>query len=181
MSKAILCMVNSQDHAELIVNHLRDNGFNPDAISLLIPDHKGEMDFNLRHGSKVPEGATTGMTTGGLIGAGLGWVAALGAVTIPGIGPLLAAGPIFAALSGAAVGAAVGGLAGSLVGLGIPEFEAKLYEGKLKAGGILIAVNCHSQDEEHRAKDIVRDGGAHDITSANTIRPKGKKKEKAKP
>lgn len=176
MSKAVFCMVNSQDHAELIINHLREAGFDENSISAILPDHKGQLDFALKHGTKAPEGATTGASAGGLIGAGLGWIAGIGALTIPGIGPLVAAGPILAALSVAAVGAAVGGITGSLVGLGIPEFEAKLYEGKVKAGGILIAVHCKDSQRVHAAKDIFHDAGAHDITTADpvTVKEKGR-------
>ncbi|HLP42709.1 MAG TPA: DUF3341 domain-containing protein [Fibrobacteria bacterium] len=175
MSKAVFCMVNSQDHADLIVNHLRDSGFHQDTISAILPDHKGNLDFALRHGTKAPEGATAGVTTGGIIGAGLGLLVGMGALTIPGVGPLLAAGPIVATLSGAAVGGAVGGIAGALVGMGIPEFEAKLYEGKVRAGGILIAV--HTQDPEHarKAKEVFQDTGAHDIASAEPVHVKSKK------
>jgi hypothetical protein len=168
-------MVNSQDHAELIVNHLRDAGFHPDTISAILPDHKGNLDFAFKHGTKAPEGATAGVTTGGLIGAGLGLIAGMGVLTIPGIGPLLAAGPIVAALSGAAVGGAVGGIAGALVGMGIPEFEAKLYEGKVRSGGILIAVHCKDPEHARKAKEVFHDGGAHDITSADPVHVKAKK------
>lgn len=174
MAKAVFCMVNSQDHAELIVNHLRDSGWSEDSISAILPDHKGNLEFALRHGTKAPEGTAAGVSTGGLIGAGLGWIAGIGALTIPGIGPLVAAGPILAALSGAAVGAAVGGITGALVGMGIPEFEAKLYEGKVKAGGILIAVHCKDQAQVHRAKEIYHDAGAHDITTAEAVHAKAK-------
>lgn len=175
MSKAVFCMVSSQDHAELVVNHLRTAGFHEDQISAILPDHKGNLDFAMRHGTKAPEGATAGVSTGGLLGAGLGWIAGIGALSIPGIGPLVAAGPILAALSGAAVGAALGGIAGALVGMGIPEFEAKLYEGKIKAGGILVAV--HARDSRHvqKAKEIFHDAGAHDIAAADAVTVKDRR------
>ena len=174
MSKAVFCMVHTQDHAELIVNHLRTAGFHEDHISAILPDHKANMEFAMRHGTKAPEGATAGVTSGGLLGAGLGWIASLGALTIPGVGPLVAAGPILAALSGAAVGAALGGIAGALVGMGIPEFEAKLYEGKIKSGGILVAVHCKDSQHVHKAKEIFHDAGAHDITSADAVTVKSR-------
>lgn len=174
MAKAVFCMVNSQDHAELIVNHLRDAGFTEDHVSAILPDNKGNLEFALKHGTKAPEGVTTGASTGGLIGAGLGWIAGMGALALPGIGPLVAAGPILAALSGAAVGAAMGGLAGALIGIGIPEFEAKLYEGKVKAGAILIAVHCRDSTQVHRAKEVLQDGGAHDIATAEPVTVKSK-------
>lgn len=172
MSKVVFCEVNSQDHAELVVNHLREAGFNNDSISAILPDRKGNLEFAHKHSTKAPEGTTAGVSAGGAIGAGLGWVAGIGALAIPGIGPLVAAGPILAALSGAAVGAAVGGVAGALVGMGMPEFEAKLYEGKLRAGGILVAVHCKEASLVHLAKEIFQDAGAHDITTANAVHVK---------
>lgn len=178
MSKAVFCMVNSQDHAALITKHLKEAGFHGDSISAIVPDRKGNLDFALRHGTKAPEGATTGMSTGGLVGAGLGWIAGAGILAIPGIGPLVADGPILSALSGAAVGAAVGGLAGALVGLGIPEFEAKLYEGKIKAGGILIAIRCADGHKVNQAKELLHDDGAHDIGSADMVHAGSRKRRK---
>jgi hypothetical protein len=172
MSKAVFCVVNTHDHAELIIDHLKAVGFPADAISALLsdPDHKRNLDFALKHGTKAPEGTTAGASTGGLLGAGLGWAAGIGALAIPGIGPLVAAGPILAALSGAAVGAMVGGIAGALIGMGIPEFEAKLYEGRVKAGGILLAVQCRDSDQVDRAKEVLREGGAHDITTTDATK-----------
>jgi hypothetical protein len=177
MAKAVFCIVNTKDHAELIVKHLRVAGFEEDAISAILPDHKGDLDFALKHGTKAPEGATAGVSSGGLIGAGLGLVAGLGALTIPGIGPLVAAGPLLSALSGAAVGAALGGIAGALVGLGIPEFEAKLYEGKVKAGGILLAVHCRDVDQGNRVKEIFHELGAHDISVAEPVKARGRQQK----
>lgn len=178
MAKAVFCMVNSQDHAALVIKHLKEAGFAEDSISAILPERKGSLDFALRHGTKAPEGATTGVSTGGIVGAALGWIAGLGTLAIPGIGPLVAAGPILSALSGAAVGAALGGIAGALIGLGIPEFEAKLYEGKVKAGGILIAVRCQDSDQGHAAKEILHDDGAHDIATADMVHVKGKRKHR---
>ena len=113
----------------------------------------------------MPEGATVGASTGGVVGGTIGLLAGIGALAIPGLGPFIAAGPIMAALSGGAIGAGVGGLTGALVGLGIPEYEAKRYEGKVKEGGILISVHSESNDETNRAKDIFKEEGAHDISS----------------
>lgn len=169
MSKAVFCMTNTRDHAELILNHLRDAGFHEDALSVIFPDHKRNLDFAFRHGTKAPEGATVGVSTGAILGAGLGWLAGIGALALPGFGALLAAGPLLAALSGAAVVGAVGGIGGTLVGMGIPEFEAKLYEGKLKAGGILIAAHCMDAAHIQKAKEVFHDAGAHDITTAGPI------------
>ena len=113
----------------------------------------------------MPEGATVGASTGGVVGGTIGLLAGIGALAIPGLGPFIAAGPIMAALSGGAIGAGVGGLTGALVGLGIPEYEAKRYEGKVKEGGILISVHSESNDETNSAKDIFKEEGAHDISS----------------
>jgi hypothetical protein len=113
----------------------------------------------------MPEGATVGASTGGVVGGTIGLLAGIGALAIPGLGPFIAAGPIMAALSGGAIGAGVGGLTGALVGLGIPEYEAKRYEGKVKEGGILISVHSESNDETNRAKNIFKEEGAHDISS----------------
>jgi hypothetical protein len=173
MAKAVFCMVNTPDHAELIVNHLKTAGFREGEMSVLMPDHRGSLDFAHTHSTKAPEGATAGASAGGLVGAGLGWLAGIGLLAIPGAGPLLAAGPIFAALSAGAVGAALGGIAGALVGMGIPEFEAKLYEGKVKSGGILVAVHCRDKEEARRAKEIVSEAGAHDISVTEAETAKG--------
>jgi hypothetical protein len=113
----------------------------------------------------MPEGASIGASTGGAVGGTIGLLAGIGALAIPGLGPFIAAGPIMAALSGGAIGAGVGGLTGALVGLGIPEYEAKRYEGKVKEGGILISVHSENSDETNRAKDIFKEAGAHDISS----------------
>ena len=118
----------------------------------------------------MPEGATVGASTGGVVGGTIGLLAGIGALAIPGLGPFIAAGPIMAALSGGAIGAGVGGLTGALVGLGIPEYEAKRYEGKVKEGGILISVHSESNDETNRAKNIFKEEGAHDISSTGEVR-----------
>src|SRR6187431_1933115 len=135
--KAVIGLVKSQAKAESIVSELRVAGFSADDVSVLFSDKSGTRDFAHEKNTKAPEGAVAGAGTGGVIGGALGWVAGIGALAIPGVGPFIAAGPIIAALSGAAVGAAVGGIAGGLIGLGIPEIEAKRYEGKVKAGNIL--------------------------------------------
>src|SRR2546421_2990329 len=139
---AVFCIVRDQDQACQIVDRLRTSGFTGNDISVLLPDKGGTRDFAHEQRTKAPEGATTGGVTGGVVGGALGWLAGIGALAIPGFGPFIAAGPIMAALSGAAAGATIGGITGALVGLGIPELEAKLYEGKLKAGNVLIAVHA---------------------------------------
>ncbi len=165
MSKAIFCLVDSDAQAEAIVGELRTAGFANSDISVLFPDKTGTRDFAHEHSTKAPEGTAAGVSTGGIIGGALGWLAGIGALAIPGLGPFIAAGPIMAALSGAAVGGTVGGLTGVLVGLGIPEFEAKRYEGKMAGGNILISVHTEAGNERRIARDIFERLGARDITS----------------
>jgi hypothetical protein len=165
MPKAVFCIANSEFQAESIVNELKLAGFSDSDISVLFPDKTGTKDFAHEHNTKAPEGATTGAGTGGVLGGALGWLAGIGVLAIPGAGPFIAAGPIMAALSGAAVGAAVGGIAGALIGMGIPEYEAKRYEGKIKAGNILISVHSENNEETKQAKDIFEHAGAQDISA----------------
>jgi hypothetical protein len=117
--------------------------------------------------TKAPEGAATGATTGALAGGALGWLAGVGALAIPGVGPYIAAGPIMAAIAGAGIGGSVGGVAGGLIGLGIPEYEAKLFESEVKNGGMLLSVHVDDADWSSKAKVIVRDCGALDISEAS--------------
>ena len=161
MKRSALCLVDTETQADAIVAKLRNAGFSDNDISVLFPDKGTTRDFAHKKETKMPEGATNGASIGGTIGL----LAGIGALAIPGLGPFIAAGPIIAALSGGAIGAGVGGLTGALVGLGIPEYEAKRYEGKVKEGGILISVHSESNDETHRAKIIFKEEGAHDISS----------------
>ena len=147
------------------VDALKAAGFSNDDISVLFPQNEGTKDFAHEKSTKAPEGASTGAGTGALLGGGLGWLAGIGALAIPGVGPFIAAGPIMAALAGAGVGGAVGGLTGALVGMGIPEYEAKRYEGRVKDGGILLSVHSDRPDETKRAKEILERTGAQDISS----------------
>jgi len=165
MSKTVICIASSETQAEAIVDRLQSIGFSNQDISVLFPDKRGTKDFAHEHNTKAPEGATTGAGAGGVVGGALGWLAGIGALAIPGVGPLIAAGPLMAALSGAAVGAALGGIAGALVGMGIPEYEAKRYEGKIKGGNILIAVHSENSEEAKRAKAIFEEFGAQDIST----------------
>src|SRR5271163_376300 len=153
--------------AEAAVDHLLAKGFSNAAISVLLPDDESTRAFAHEKNTKAPEGTTAGVTTGGVIGGTLGLLAGIGALAIPGVGPLIAAGPIMAALAGLGAGGVVGGLLGALVGMGIPEYEAKRYEGRIKEGGILISVHCDSSEEVSRAKDILKATGADDISSAS--------------
>lgn len=169
--KCVICVATSQQQAELIVDHLKVAGFNNNDISVLFPDKSSTRDFAHQKSTKAPEGAVTGAGTGLAVGGALGWLAGIGALAIPGVGPLIAAGPILAAASGAAVGGALGGIAGALVGLGIPEYEAKRYEGKIKDGNILISVHTDHSDEINRAKRIFKDAGAEDIAAVGEASP----------
>jgi hypothetical protein len=167
MAKAIFCIVPDYTQVFAIVTDLKAAGFSNDDISVLMPDKTGTRDFAHEQHTKAPEGAATGAGTGGVIGGALGWLAGLGSLAIPGIGPLVAAGPLLAALSGAAVGAAVGGLGGTLIGLGIPEYEAKRYEGKVKGGNVLLSVHAETSDQAQVAKDIFERAGAQDISTSS--------------
>ena len=152
--------------AENGVDHLLTLGFTNESISVLMPDDDTTRAFAHEKNTKAPEGTTTGAVAGGAIGGTLGVLAGLGALAIPGIGPLLAAGPIVAALAGVGAGGAVGGLIGALVGMGIPEYEAKRYEGAVRDGGTLLSVHCDTSDQISLAKQGLRDTGAHDIASS---------------
>jgi len=140
--------------------------FSNDDISVLLPDQQSSKNFAHEKNTKAPEGTATGVATGGTIGGTLGLLAGIGALAIPGVGPFIAAGPIMGALAGLGVGGAVGGLVGALVGMGIPEYEAKRYEGRVKDGGVLLSVHCATSDEITRAKDILKRTGAEDISSS---------------
>lgn len=163
--KAVVGIFDSPYQAESCLNRLNAAGFTPTDISVLTPDKEGVRDFIHKKATKAPEGVATGATTGGVIGGVAGWLVGIGSLAIPGVGPFIAAGPIMAALGGAAIGAATGGIAGGLIGLGMPEYEAKQYEAKVKEGGILISVHCETSEEVDRAKEIFRESGARDIST----------------
>jgi hypothetical protein len=148
---------------------LKTAGFSNNDISVLLPDKGSTREFAHEKNTKAPEGAIAGVGTGGVLGGTMGWLVGIGALAIPGVGPFVAAGPIMAALSGAAVGAAAGGLVGTLVGMGIPEYEAKRYEGRLREGRILLSVHSNNSDETRRAKEIFERAGAEDISSAGEV------------
>lgn len=167
MATAVFGLTRDRMQAESIVSQLKAAGFSNQDISVLLGDPSQTRDFAHQKGTKAPEGAAAGAATGGVLGGVLGWLAGAGALTIPGVGPLIAAGPIMGALGGAAVGGALGGLTGVLVGMGIPEYEAKLYEGKVREGRVLLAVHTEDSDERDRAKEIFERGGAESISSAS--------------
>ena len=177
MAKAAFCIARNESQAQAIVDQLKSSGFSSNDISVLLADKSGTKDFAHEMDTKAPEGAATGAATGAALGGVLGWLVGIGALAIPGLGPFIAAGPIMAALSGAAVGGAAGGLTGALVGMGIPEYEAKRYEGKLKEGNILISVHTENSKEIDRAKDIFKNSGADDIsyTEEKDVSDKGAK------
>jgi hypothetical protein len=149
------------------VDHLMAAGFSSSDVSVLLPDNQSTKDFAHQKDTKAPEGTTAGVTAGGAIGGTLGVLAGIGALAIPGLGPFIAAGPIMAGLAGLGVGGAVGGLIGALVGMGIPEYEAKRYEGRIKEGGILLSVHCDTSEEIERAEKILKKTGAEDVSSAS--------------
>jgi hypothetical protein len=163
---AVFGIYRDATQAEQTVDRLLATGFRNDAISVLLPDAKSSKDFAHEKNTKAPEGTTTGVTAGGAIGGTLGLLAGIGALAIPGVGPFIAAGPIMGALAGLGVGGAVGGLIGALVGMGIPEYEAKRYEGRIKEGGVLLSVHCDTADEITRAKELLKQTGAQDISSS---------------
>lgn len=167
MKKAVMCIVQSRSHAEKVLAQLQVEGFSSNDISVLFPNKDGTRDFAHEHNTKAPEGAVVGASTGGVVGGAFGLLLGLGALAIPGVGPFLAAGPIFAALSGVAAGAAVGGIAGALVGMGIPEIEAKRYEGKIRGGNILLSVHADNGAEQTRAERIFKTGHATDVCATS--------------
>ena len=156
----------SHSAAENAVDRLRAAGFSHDDVSVLMADKQSSKDFAAEKNTKAPEGTATGVLSGGTVGGTLGLLAGLGALAIPGVGPLIAAGPIMGALAGLGIGGAVGGLVGALVGMGIPEYEAKRYEGRVNDGGVLVSVHCESSEEISRAKDVLKNAGGEDIASS---------------
>ncbi len=166
MDRAVICLLGTSDQAERVINELRAVGFEGDDISILLPDKQATQDFAEDQDTKAPEGAVTGAGAGGLLGGSLGWLAGIGALAIPGVGPFIAAGPIIAILSGAVVGAAMGGLTGGLIGMGISEDEAKQYEGKIKGGNILISVHTDHPHQNKVAMEIFEKAGGIDIHSS---------------
>ena len=167
MAHAVFGIYATRNDVETAVDSLKAADFRNSDISVLFPSNlSGTRDFATTKNTKAPEGAITGAGTGAIIGGTLGWLVGIGMLVIPGIGPFLAAGPIMVALAGVGVGGTVGSVTGALIGMGIPEFEAKRYEGRLKEGGILLSVHSDSSEWATRAKKILTDTGAHDITTA---------------
>jgi hypothetical protein len=163
------------------VDRLKEASFRNTDISVLFPENIGNKDLGHEKHTKAPEGTATGATSGAVVGGTLGWLVGIGALTIPGLGPFIAAGPIVAALAGAGAGGVVGGVAGALIGMGIPEYEAKRYEGRIKRGGILLSVHCDSGDWVRRAKDILHQTGAEDIGTSGEAKADFAKTDKPMP
>ncbi len=167
--------------AESAVDALRQAHFRNTDISVLFPDNAGTKDFAHEKNTKAPEGAATGAGSGAVIGGTLGWLAGIGALAIPGIGPFIAAGPIVATLAGAGLGGTVGGITGALIGMGIPEYEAKRYEGRVKDGGILLSVHCDDSKWTKKAKEILERTGAEDVSSTGEAGADWQKSDKPMP
>lgn len=163
---AAFAIYRNREQVEEAIDALLAADFRNEDISVLFPENEGTKDFAHEKSTKAPEGTTTGAVAGGAIGGTLGLLAGIGALAIPGLGPFIAAGPIMGALAGLGTGGAVGGLIGALVGMGIPEYEAKRYEGRVKDGGVLLSVHCDSSEWVGRAKDILKRTGGEDISSA---------------
>lgn len=166
-NSAVFGIYRDRVDVEQAVDALRAGGFRSTDISVLFPENVGTKDFAHEKATKAPEGTATGAGTGAVIGGTLGWLAGIGALAIPGVGPLIAAGPIVAALTGVGVGGTIGGISGALIGMGIPEYEAKRYEGRVKEGGILLSVHSDNSDWTRKAKDILERTGADDVSSTS--------------
>jgi hypothetical protein len=167
MKQAVICIAHTETQADRIVESLRAAGFTADDVSALFPDKNVTRDLGHEKHSKVSEGTAAGAGVGAVLGGALGWLAGIGALAIPGMGPFIAAGPIMAALSGAAVGGGIGGVTGALIGMGFPEYEAKQYEGKLRDGNILLSVHTENGQVAKRAEEIFKNLGATDIKRAD--------------
>ena len=166
-NKAVFGLYATRRQVENAVDELKAQGFRNTDISVLFSENVGTKDFAHEKGTKAPEGMATGATSGAVVGGALGWLAGIGALAIPGVGPLIAAGPIIAALTGVGVGGTVGGIAGGLIGLGIPEYEAKRFEGRIKSGNILLSVHTDDSKWTERAERVLKNTGAEDISSTS--------------
>lgn len=176
---AVFGVYPTHESADAAVDTLRTKGFRNTDVSVLFPQNLGSKEFGHEKGSKSAEGAVAGAGTGAVIGGALGWLAGIGMLAIPGVGPFIAAGPIVAALAGIGAGGAIGGTTGALLGLGIPEYQAKRYEGRMRKGGILLSVHADDQEWANKGKQVLEQTGAEDISSigetkgdfGNTDRP----------
>lgn len=164
---AVFGLYASRSDAQSAVMAFQNAGYRPTDISMLAAENIGNKDLAIEKNSKSPEGAATGAVSGAVVGGALGWLVGTGALAIPGLGPFIAAGPIMAALAGLAAGGTVGGIAGALVGLGMPEYEAKRYEGRIRDGGVLLSIHCDSSDWTSRAKKMMQITGAQYISATS--------------
>jgi len=178
---AVFGIYPSYESVERAVDALRVAGFRGTDISVLFPENVGTKDFAMEKGTKAPEGAATGAGTGVVVGGTLGWLTGIGALAIPGLGPFIAAGPIMAALAGAGAGGALGGITGALIGMGIPEYEAKRYQGRVTKGGILLSVHSDNSDWTKRAKEVLERTGAEDISSTGETKGDLENSDKPRP
>lgn len=174
----VLGLFKSRTDLETCVDRLKSEGFRNTDVSALFQSGASSKEFAHEAGTKMPEGASTGAASGAVLGGVLGWLAGIGSLAIPGVGPLIAAGPIMAALAGAGIGGTLGGLTGALVGFGIPEYEAKRYEGAVMKGGILLSVHCDDSDWATKAKKTLELAGATDISdthASNSVAGEGER------
>lgn len=177
--KAVFGIYKTRFDAENAVTALKEAGFFTSDISVLLPNQEGSQELGHVKQTKAPEGATTGAGTGAVIGGTLGLLAGIGVLAIPGLGPLIAAGPIMATLAGLGVGGAIGGISGALIGLGVPEYEAKRYEGYVKSGGVLLSVHSATSEDVDRAKSVLERTGAADISTSSAVKSDTKYKQSA--
>lgn len=166
--RSVYGIYSTRQHAEEALEALRSAGFSAADVSVLLPENLGSKDIGFEKHSKAPERAAAGGAAAGIAGGALGWLAGAGALAIPGLGPLLAAGPILAALAGLGAGTIIGGLTGALIGAGVPEYEAKRYEGRIRSGGALVSISCVTDDAATRARELLRHTGAEDISTSVT-------------
>src|SRR5947208_11330044 len=167
---AVFGIYRDRSSLENAVDVLRQKNFRNTDISVLFPENSGTKDFAHEKNTKAPEGAASGVVAGGIAGGVLGWLTGIGLLAIPGLGPLIAAGPIVAALAGVGAVGTLGGIVGALAGMGIPEYEAKRYEGRIREGGILLSVHCDSSDWVKRAKEILTHTGAQDVAGEDEVK-----------
>jgi hypothetical protein len=180
-NKAVFGLYSTRRQVENAVDELKAQGFRNTDVSVLFSENVGTKDFAHEKGTKAPEGLATGATSGAVVGGALGWLAGIGALAIPGVGPLIAAGPIIGALTGVGVGGAVGGITGGLIGLGIPEYEAKRYEGRIKEGNILLSVHADDSEWVNKAERILKETGADDVSSTSEAKGDYANADKPKP
>jgi hypothetical protein len=178
---AVFGIYPNEASVKLAVQALQSAGFRATDISVLFPHNEGNKDFAHEKATKAPEGAAAGAGVGAVVGGTLGWLVGVGSIVIPGLGPFLAAGPIVTMLAGIGAAGAVGGLTGALAGAGIPEYEAKRYEGRVRNGGILVSVHCDDGDWTAKAKDILERTGADDVSSTGEARADYNKSDKPRP